>query len=476
MIKDNNRLKNKIILGIDVGTSGLRACVVKKELDAHQTDHKILIECSVKLEPAKNNDSTGQVLQDPFLWLDALDNLLIELKSRFDLLQITHLIIDATSSTVLLSNNLGKPLTKALMYNDNHAKQPALQIEKAYQKYQKTMNQSEVLQDSSQVALGASSTLAKVLSLLESNQQATNPIICHQADFINTYLCGSLNITDENNALKLGYDLINEAWPVWVTDLLAKYSPTCELPMVVKPGSYLGEITPQISSKYGFNSKLRVMAGTTDSIAGFLASGANQLGDTVTSLGSTIAIKALSEKPIYNAKYGLYSHRLNNFWLVGGASNAGGQVLLNYYSLDQLKWLNNQITEADINTFLKSEPENYYPLSSVGERFPISNSQLKPKLPDLPICNSDEITLSSECLEAHKQFLLKLLYGLTLIEKQSYQRLSEMGCEHIKDIYSVGGGTQSKIWMALRQQQIKSVQFLSAKQLQAAFGVTRLIS
>lgn len=34
------------------------------------------------------------------------------------------------------------------------------------------------------------------------------------------------------------------------------------------------------------------------------------MGEAVTSLGSTMAIKLLSETPVNNAKFGLYSHRL----------------------------------------------------------------------------------------------------------------------------------------------------------------------
>lgn len=476
MIKDNNQAKTKIILGIDVGTSGLRACVVKKKLNPEQPEDRILAECCVELEPATKKPLTNQISQQPLLWINASAKLIKSLKTCINLQQITHFVVDATSSTVLLTDRAGKALTKALMYNDNHAKEHAKQIEKAYQKYQETLSHSEIRQDSSQVALGASSTLAKVMSLFESNPQIKNPIICHQADFINGFFCSAVNITDENNALKLGYDLINQNWPAWITHLLKEKNPGYTLPKVVKPGDFLGVIKPQLAIQYGFNPELNVMAGTTDSIAGFLASGAHKPGDSVTSLGSTIAIKALSENPIYHANYGLYSHRLNNFWLVGGASNAGGLVLLNYYSLNQLEWLNNQITKADIKDFLKSNPKKYYPLSSVGERFPISDSQLKPQLPAPPIGNFNQISSSIEKLESHKQFLLKLLYGLTLIEKQSYQLLTEMGCEPIKRIYSVGGGTQSKVWMALRQQQMNTIKFHSAKQSQAAYGVTRLIS
>jgi hypothetical protein len=44
-------------------------------------------------------------------------------------------------------------------------------------------------------------------------------------------------------------------------------------------------------------------------------------GDAVTSLGSTLAIKMLSAVPVDDSSRGVYSHRLGDLWLAGGASN-----------------------------------------------------------------------------------------------------------------------------------------------------------
>jgi hypothetical protein len=53
-----------------------------------------------------------------------------------------------------------------------------------------------------------------------------------------------------------------------------------------------------------------VCGGTTDSIAAFVAAGVDQVGQAVTSLGSTMAIKLLSAARVDDAAYGVYSHRL----------------------------------------------------------------------------------------------------------------------------------------------------------------------
>ena len=58
-----------------------------------------------------------------------------------------------------------------------------------------------------------------------------------------------------------------------------------------------------------------------DSIAAFLAVGIDpsELGVAVTSLGSTLAVKLLSDSRVDDAATGVYSHRLGDTWLVGGS-------------------------------------------------------------------------------------------------------------------------------------------------------------
>jgi len=452
----------KIILGVDIGTSGVRGCIVKKSFSSSRVTETIICEEAVEM-PSATKDINNSISQDASIWLNAVNQLFIRLATNFQLDTITHLVLDATSSTVLLTDQAGNPLSKALMYNDAQSIGHATKI-------------SEKIKLSKEFsgAQGASSTLAKVMTLLEQNKDINHPVISHQIDFINHYLCGAINITDENNALKLGYNSIHQAWPNWVKSILTTKNDCIQLPTVVKPGSLLGKILPDIAKQFGFKENLKVMAGTTDSIAGFLAAGAMQPGDSVSSLGSTLAIKAVSEKPIFNNKYGLYSHRLGDFWLVGGASNSGGRVVLDFYSVDELKELTAKISAQQIEQYLKTNPPAFYPLRQVGERFPIADSNLKPILPNKPTCLFSHINGSESCLRQHTLFLLNILFGITHIEKLAYSKLSELGLVELKRVFTVGGGAKNQPWMKLRELQLNA-ELSIAKHTQAAYGVTKLI-
>ncbi len=457
------------ILGIDLGTSGIRGVIVERPMHllAKET---IRASESIALSDIQQIESCASsfdhhTTQSPETWIALLDALLHKLAQSFNLRQLSQIIVDATSSTVLLCSPNGHPLTPALMYNNQQATQEAQQI------------QHSLGFDPSTAAQGASSTLAKVLFLLKhQSSTAPPPIICHQVDFINHYLCGCLNVTDENSALKLGYDSLTQAWPNWIVQLLA---PTA-LPTVVAPGTALGFISKQRIKQYGFSPQLTVHAGTTDSIAGFLASGASQVGDAVISLGSTLAIKMISPSPVFDQNYGIYSHKLKTNWLVGGASNAGGAVLLNAYHLTEIEYLIRTIDPKKLTDDDLTITNAYYPLNSIGERFPIFDSNLQPKLPNKPtaplVINATSPT-DLATLKAHQNYFLNIIKGLVYIEDLAYKRLTQVSGQPIKRLYSVGGGEKNLLWQRCRTTHFATQFNLKmAHSLDAAYGVTKLIT
>ena len=431
-LHNKTHYKTQTVLGIDVGTSGIRAAIVAYNGQSSQ------LRFTAEVAMAFPNRDGVHSEQSPCVWMDALTKLFDKLSQQPECQDIDQCIVDATSSTVLLCDSDGTPLTDALMYDDQSAQIEATRIAQ--------------IAPNHTGAQGASSTLSKVMKLEAAlkarQQQPTHYHICHQIDFINHFLTGTLGVTDENNALKLGYDSLNQQWPQWLKPLL-----DTPLPKVVAPGTEIGQIRPGLAKMVGFNPKMKVLSGTTDSIAAFLAAGATQIGDAVVSLGSSLAIKVLTEQPIFAPEYGIYSHKLKSNWLVGGASNSGGAVLLNYFSLQALKTL---LPQIDIHAPTQL---NYYPLLTPGERFPIADANLQPQLSPRP---KDEVVFCQAIIE-----------GLVNIEALCFERLSELGAPTIRQIISCGGGVKNPVWMKLRQSQLKAPVSI-AEQTDAAFGVTRL--
>jgi D-ribulokinase len=409
-----------VVLGIDIGTSGVRIAAASRDGSLFTMS---------KANIAAPLQNSGRSLQDPQLWWDAI----VEAFAMLDLkgLTVLALAIDGTSGTTLAVDAAGKPRGLASMYNDL--------AERA------DVDKVNAIASKETAARGGSSPLARALSM-----QTGAARILHQADWLAGKFSGRFDVSDENNALKLGYDPVSRTWPTWIS--ATGFDVKC-LPKVVPAGTATGTILPAIAARFGLPTTVTIVAGTTDGCAAFLASGASKAGDGVTSLGTTLTLKLLSDRPVFAPEYGIYSHRIGDQWLAGGASNTGGGVLKTYFSVEDIARLTPLIDPA-VPTGL-----NYYPLAQPGERFPIADPNFLPRLAPKP---DDE-----------RVFFQAMLEGIAGVEKLGYHRLGELGASPLTSIRSVGGGAASAPWTQIRLNAL-GVPALESKSEHAAMGTARL--
>jgi len=414
-------------LGIDFGTSGARAVVIDVEA-ATRAEARYPFELSVS-----GRDTT-------IGWQTALFALIEQIPQELRR-EIRAIAIDGTSSTVLLCDAVGSPVDAPLLYNDGRG--------------MTVMHTLEAISPPNHTVLSATSSLAKLLWMSQLPSFAEARYFLHQADWLAFLLHGQLGISDYHNALKLGYDVEQFCYPVWMKDAISCVSTPISqlLPRVLAPGTPVGEVTAEIASRFGLQRDCLVCAGTTDSIAAFLASGAQSPGEAVTSLGSTLVLKLLSRTRVEDARFGIYSHRLGDLWLTGGASNTGGAVLLQFFTDTQLEHLSCQIEKE------KESPLDYYPLPKVGDRFPINDPQLPPRLEPRP---ADPV-----------EFLHGLLESMARIEARGYKLLQQLGADPLIRVYTAGGGAANPSWAAIRARHLK-VPLVPPVHTAAAYGTAIL--
>jgi hypothetical protein len=416
-------------IGLDLGTSGCRAIAIA-------ADGATLATASTPL-PAAATPAAGAVEQDPERWWSAVLEVLGRLQADLGGRTAQGLCVDGTSATLLLCADDGQPLTPALMYNDARARAQAERVA------------AHAPADSP--ARGPSASLAKLLHLSEGLGDRPGRVLAlHQADWITGRLRDRFGPSDWNNALKLGFDPELQRWPDWLHGLIPEW---VRLPDCQAPGSVLGTIAPAVAAHTGLPSGLRILAGTTDSNAATIAAGAHDPGDAVTSLGSTLVLKLISERPVRDARSGVYSHRIGDRWLAGGASNSGGAVLRQHFSDAELAELSAQI-DPERDTGL-----DYYPLPRAGERFPTPDPNRQPRLAPRP----DDDAL----------FLAGLFEGMARIERDGYRRLRALGAPPPARILSTGGGAANRTWTAIRTRVI-GLPVATAPQQEAAYGAAQL--
>ncbi|KPV40251.1 carbohydrate kinase [Thiohalorhabdus denitrificans] len=421
-----NRKPRALYLGADVGTSGVRVCAL---------DGQGRLRGQEVAELPTGVGGDGRHEQEPESWWEALMEATARLAAGLPDAPVRGLALDSTSGTLLLADRGGRPLGPAIMYDDRRATAEAEAIARAA--------------PAESGAHGASSSLAKLLHRLGRGEGGTAVHALHAADWLTGRLTGDYGVSDENNALKLGYDPVRRGWPDWVQELV----PGELLPEVVAPGTRVGSLAADPAARMGLARGIPVLAGTTDSIAGFLATGAGAVGEAVTSLGSTLALKVVAERPVFAPEHGVYSHRLGDRWLAGGASNSGGAVLRQFFTDAELEALTPRL-RPDRPTGL-----DYLPLPETGERFPDNDPELAPRLEPRP--------------EDPAEFLQGLLEGIAAIEARGYRRLAELGAPHPRSVRTVGGGAANPAWTRIRAG-LLGVAMEEAEHGEAACGTARL--
>jgi sugar (pentulose or hexulose) kinase len=407
-------------LGIDFGTSGARCCVV-------DTGGAVVVEDAREFGNLDDYERAD-------IWREALWDLIAALPAAIRL-QLSDIALDGTSGTVLACDEALTPRHPPLLYNDDRAVDEARLIVQTA--------------PPGHPAAAVTSGFAKMLWLKKQLGHTGARIYLNQADWLAGLLTERVGFSDYHNALKMGLDLDALNWPTWVAHL----ADVGYLPLPVAPGSILSTVSRPRARYLDINPACRVRAGTTDSIAAFLAAEVGTSGHAVTSLGSTLVLKLLSDTRVESAEHGVYSHWFGSRWLAGGASNAGGAVLRQFFDDRALAQLSRAIDPSRVS------PLDYVPLSHAGERFPVNDPCLAPRLTPRPLDDAE--------------FLHGLLESIARIEARGYALLAAMGASPLAEVHTAGGGAGNAVWTAIRQRLLK-VPVCPAAHTEAAYGAALL--
>lgn len=410
------------VLGIDVGTQGARAVVCAD-------DGAVLGEGAAPLAlPTTSELPPGHSEQDSESWWSATAAAIGEALTAAErdgaggaAGAIAGVAVTSTSGTVCVVDAEGRALVPALMYNDQRATAEAAE--------------ASALGAALEAKLGyrfASSFALPKLAWLCRHRRAAIKQARHflsPTDFIVGRLCGRYNVTDYTNALKTGYDLIDDVWPAFIADYLGVRMD--RLPRVVAPGAPIGEVTRAAAAVTGLRAGTQVLAGMTDGCASQVATGAVALGDWNSTLGTTLVLKGVTSELVRDPLGRVYCHRHpDGYWLPGGASSTGAECIAKTFAADRLPAL------AAAAAALTPTGRVVYPLARVGERFPFVRADARGFALGDP---DDEATSYTAHLE-----------GVAYVERLCYDVLRELGAAVGDAIHVAGGTAKVAAWSRIR--------------------------
>lgn len=348
-------------------------------------------------------------------------------------------IAGTSASVLLVDGDTMEVLAPPLLYSD--AATPA------------AVAAAAALAPAGHPAVAPTSITAKVVQWWLEGRVTGNAVVVSASDYASAALAGAsaparLRVSDDNNQLKAGWDPAAGAYEGW----WAAHAACAALaPRVVRPGRGTG-----VAAGPGSPLPLgcRLAGGTTDSVAAFVAAGAASPGDAVTSLGSTLALKLVSPVRVDDGPSGVYSHRLGDWWLVGGASNVGGAVLRALFADAELDAL---CARIDAST---PPLHAYYPLPRPGERFPVCDPGKPPVLAPRPADDAE--------------FVKCILAGIAGVEAAGYARLTALGAPAPTRVLTAGGGAANAAWTAMRGRLLAPASVEAAVEGEAAVGAALL--
>ncbi len=405
------------VLGLDVGTQGVRGVIA----DAKGA---VWADCSESFDKMNILESPVMREQRPDDWWNktrqVIGNCIRELEEKgYHSGDIAALSVDGTSGTILLVDGNGEALTNGIMYNDSRSGEQAKAISAIAGEHEAAHG----------YRFNSSYALPKILwlkqNMMESYGRAAFCI--HQTDYIVGKLTGNFHTTDYSNALKTGYDLFQERWPEFISEVGLDMK---KLPDVVPPGEKIACVSPKAAGETGLSTDTVVAAGATDGYASAFSAGAVRPGEWASIIGTTFVLKGVTTEFIRDSLGRVYSHKHpEGYFMPGGASNAGGSVLNEVFGKENFARLDKRVLELIPTQIL------VYPLSGKGERFPFVN----------PDAQRFVVGMGAE-----SELYTAYMEGVGYVEKMSYGVMESLGCSVGDEIFAVGGATKSGEWLKIR--------------------------
>ncbi|MDR0684890.1 MAG: hypothetical protein LBF83_07155 [Spirochaetaceae bacterium] len=412
-------------MGIDIGTQSVRCCVVDNEgrfLSVREEKYP-----TVYPRP-------GYAEQSPGDWIRCLEKVVSgcreQLKDRFG--EISGIAVCSTSSTVVLVDEKGEPLSNAILWMDNRAVRQAEKINKTGHEILKYCG-GEVSVE----------WLVPKMMWIRDNEPdifAKTRHIVEAQDYINHYLTGNWaasvcqatcksNYVEEKGGFSANFfEQIGfpEFFDKAVTSVLDEAEP-------------VGKITKKTAEKLGLSENTVVYQGGIDAHVNMIGLGVCRSGETGVVMGSSFVQLALTDTPFFgDGIWGPYRNAVvpGKYCLEGGQVSAGSIVKwfiheFNITAENPFKFL------GDLAADIPRGSDGLLLLDFFqGNRTPYKDPSAKGAYYGL--------TLAHTRAHMYRAILEGVAFGMRNILERM-----ERGADAIKQLRGCGGVTHNELWLRI---------------------------
>ncbi len=415
---------DKYLLGIDVGTSGCKCCVIN---DAA----RVVASTSSEYNPLIIKQ--GWIEQDPLSWYKSVTAILNKLRVDLDFKCIAAIGVTGQMRGVTLIDRSGKVIRNSILWNDLRNVEEVKEINREH---------SDIIQKVTKNPLNTMCTLPKVLWIMRSepdNWERTYKVIFPK-DYINFKLTGNLQ-TDLSDASGTSfYDIQKQSWS---NEILKIFSISRDrLPDIYQSTSIIGKVNAEACRETGIPIGVPVIAGGSDATVESFSIGLINSSQCKIRLGTSGALSTIVDSAcaLPNGMNYCWSYILKDRWMLDVNTRSCAQAV---------KWLRDVFyadrpktgkTYDEIDNDARNAPPGsdgllFHPYL-LGEDAPYWDSGLKGDFSGISINHE------------RSHFARAIYEGTAFALRDAMSTYGAMSDGFKENIFT-GGGVRSKCWLSI---------------------------
>lgn len=402
-------------LGLDLGTSGLRALLV--------ADDGTPLASADAAYPS-DRPKAGWSEQDPALWIDACKAVIAELNDSAPkyMENLKGIATAGHMHGATLLDQDGTPLRPCILWNDTRSHDQAVALD---------ANPDFRALSGNIVFPGFTAPKLNWVAQDEPEVFAKTATVLLPKDYLTYWLTGQRVSEMSDAAGTSWFDVKNRTWSQTLVSNAGMRMD--QMPRLLEGTEIVGPLSAQAASALNLPQSVQVIAGAADNAAAACGIGALSDGQGFVSLGTSGVVLAGQTvcNPLPVSAVHTFCHAVPNTWYQMG-------VILS--ATDSLNWLSNvlDISPKDLSDLMPTDLRaptglTFLPYLS-GERTPHNDSAVRGAFVGL-----DVNTSKADMVQA-------VFEGVAFALRDNLEALAHTGTS-LKEAFAIGGGAQSEYWL-----------------------------
>lgn len=439
----------KYLLGIDLGTSGVKAVLFNQVGEIIATDLK---------EYPLYCQNPQYAEQDPLLWWSQTKAAIKDVINKVDIdkSKIVSLGISGQMHGLVLLDEHQMPLCNSIIWCDSRSKEECAELEMHFTK-------ERLLKITGNIALPAF-TASKILWVKNHQPEILNKAkyITLPKDYLKLMLTGvhSFEYSDASGMQMM--DINTQKWDLEILDFIGVKK--TQLGPILQSDAIVGKIKKEVAKELGLSEALVVVSGAGDQAASALGNGIYKVGQVSCSLGSSgVVLAPVTTMPdLIEGKIQGFAHAVTNLKFTMGVTQGCGI---------SMKWMKDLLYKNEIKPYEIIEQEAQQ-IDIGADHLVFLPYLLGERSPHLdPLARGVFFGLTT----SHQRGSL----ARAVFEGISYSLLDclneiQKHVDRIEQIYLSGGGTSNQMWCQMLADIFQKEIVLTNSKESGALGVTIL--